>query len=120
MSKFKPDQYMPFFGNDFFAAVEGYSAVIVAAYLRAIWHYWHQMGCKGLRNDELYLRNICRVDSSEWPEVQQVLFYSGHFFKNENGLWQQKRAKEIYQKQMATIEANRAKTDAARNKRWAK
>ena len=36
----KPSAYLPFYGNDFFEAIAGYSDAVGMGYLRAIWHYW--------------------------------------------------------------------------------
>jgi len=97
----KPTAYFPFFGNDFFEAVAGYSDTILASYLRALWHYWHHTGCEGLRDDDNYLRRVCVPDGLNWPETKGIIFDNRYFFRLENGLWQQHRCREEFQRSIA-------------------
>jgi uncharacterized protein YdaU (DUF1376 family) len=89
-----PDQYMPFFGMEFFQATEGYPDSYVAGYLRAIWHYWTHSHCAGLDDNDDYLRKLCRIDGVEWVQAKPILF--GRFFHKEGGKWHQKKCKEIW------------------------
>lgn len=98
--------YMPFYGDDFFTAIRGYSSTIQIAYLRAIWHYWSHTHCQGLKNDSQFLRCICEVDSTEWGEVEGVVFDNDIFFcLGEDGKWHQKKASDIYQDSIKSYEA---------------
>lgn len=93
----KPDQYMKFYGKDFFPAMEGLPDGIAMGYLRAIWHYRSHTHCKGLPNDEKYLQRVCRIDNDDWGYAFSIIFDNDHFFcMDENGMWHQKRAEEDY------------------------
>jgi uncharacterized protein YdaU (DUF1376 family) len=98
---------MPFFGNDFFLSVDGYSEVVIAAYLRAIWNYWSHTGCRGLKNDSEFLRRVCHVESAaDWQEVFETIFDNDKFFcLGADELWHQKRAQEEYAKAKAKYDA---------------
>lgn len=100
-----PDTYMPFFGKDFFAAVEGYPENLVAAYIRLLWHYWSVNHCEGLRDDDGFLKRICRIDDSDWEQFRPILF--GEFFKlcDMDGTWKQKRAREEWEKSCKSYRA---------------
>jgi uncharacterized protein YdaU (DUF1376 family) len=97
---FKPDSYMPFYGNDFFQGVKGMNIEIKMAYLEAIWYYWSVNNCRGLRNDEDFLRSICGLEGkSIWPAAFQTLFDDHEFFTlGADDKWHQKRAYAEYQK----------------------
>ena len=102
----KPDSYLPFFGNDFFLSVSGYSDVVVVAYLRAIWTYWAHTGCAGLKNDSEFLRRMCQVDAADWDYVFETIFDNDKFFTlGADELWHQKRAAEEYEKAKAKYDA---------------
>ncbi len=60
----KPSAYLPFYGNDFFEAIAGYSDAVGMGYLRALWHYWNHTGCDGLPDDDEYLRRVCGCERS--------------------------------------------------------
>lgn len=96
---------MPFYGDDFFSAMVGKSNEVIVAYMRAIWHYWRHRQCRGLRDDDESLRQICMVfDSAKWPAIKAVVF--GELFEmDEDGLWHQKRAQEEYTKSKARYDA---------------
>jgi uncharacterized protein YdaU (DUF1376 family) len=111
-----PDIYLPFYGNDFFNAVEGYDAVIERAYIRALWHYWHVNHCEGLQGNTERLRGICRVEADRWEEVYPIIF--GEFFKKIAGAWHQKRALEEWQKAVAIIEKKSNGGKLGMKKRW--
>jgi uncharacterized protein YdaU (DUF1376 family) len=115
----KPDSNMPFYGNDFLAAVEGHSDGVFRAYVCAIWHYWHNNHCKGLPNDVEYLRKICRRDKDEWPDIYAVVFDNDKFFVfGEDGLWHQKRAEEEWAKSKAKYEGCSIRGKAGATARW--
>lgn len=90
----KLDLYMPFYGKDFFAAMEGQREIIVSSYIRALWHYWQHAHCKGLKNNSEHLRLICHCPEKDWAEVGAIIF--GEMFYLEGGLWQQDRSKSEY------------------------
>lgn len=94
-----PDAYMPFYGNDFFQAIEGHSDSIGIAYQRCIWYYWHQTHCEGLKNDSEFLRRLCRCERPDWELMESVIFDNEKFFTlGEDGMWHQKRASQEWQK----------------------
>lgn len=93
----KPDSYMPFYGNDFFQAVEGWPSTAIEAYLRAIWNYWHHNHCRGLEDNDDSLRRICRVDKEDWESVRSRVFDNEKFFMQDaEGRWHQKRAEDLW------------------------
>jgi uncharacterized protein YdaU (DUF1376 family) len=103
----KPNAYMPFFGKDFFLAIDGYPELVGLAYLRAIWVYWADTACTGLRNDSEFLRRLCHVDRDDWEEVFEIVFDNDKFFYlgGEDGKWHQNRAWEEYQTTKAKYDA---------------
>lgn len=110
----KPSAYLPFYGNDFFFAVAGYSDTVLAAYLRALWQYWHHTGCEGLQDDDVYLRRVCVPDGLNWPETKGILFDNRYFFRLEDGLWHQPRCRELWAKALLAYEKQVKRTEAAR------
>ena len=114
----KPSPYLPFYGNDFFEAIAGYSDTVGLTYLRALWHYWNHTGCAGLPDEDEYLRRVCLCDASAWPYVKSVVFDNRYNFRLEDGFWQQPRCRHEYQKSLE-IFVNRSKqASAAAKKRW--
>jgi uncharacterized protein YdaU (DUF1376 family) len=97
-----PDIYFPLYGNVFWAAVDGYDEIVIVAYMRALWNYWHVLHCEGMENNSERLRLICRVSEDRWPDVYPVIF--GKWFTNIAGAWHQKRALEEWQKSQAIME----------------
>lgn len=115
----KPDSFIPFYGDDFFQAVEGLEDLIVVAYLRAIWHYWSHNHCAGLRDDQEFLRRLCRVDRSDWERVASVIFDNGKFFTmGEDGLWHQKRAAQVWAESTEKYNKAVARSQLANEARW--
>ncbi len=112
-----PSAYMPLYGNDFFSAVEGRTASVAVAYLRALWHYWHHYHCAGLPPDSDYLRRVCHADKDDWPSVEPVVF-GKLFFQDTHGLWQQKRAQHEYAKALASYTKRLANSEALSSARW--
>ena len=116
----KPDAFMPVHWPEFWQAVEGLSPVIIVAYLRAMSYYWHHNGCKGLHNDSEFLRNLCRCDREDWGSVFGILFDNGgNFFKQENGLWHQKRCRHEYTHAQNLMDKRKHQTEKATVARWA-
>ena len=98
---------MPFHFRVFFEATDGQPDYVGYAYLRAICHYWGHKCCTGLDNDDESLRAICRVDESKWPRVKAFVFNNRDCFAlDHNGLWQQKRAQEEWEKSLTVMERN--------------
>lgn len=109
---------MPFFGSNFFDAVEGYPVEVAMAYLRAIWKYWNHTHCQGLRNDDRYLREICHCTVDQWEQFKGIIFDNEHFFcLNGDGNWHQKRAKDIHDRE---VELYRKRVAWAANARHSK
>ena len=116
----KPDSWLPFYGNDFFQAVEGYDDHTTMGYLRCLWHYWHHSHCAGLINDDDFLRRLCRCERENWLRTKGMIFDGDKLFKLIDGKWHQKRASseytnsvELYEKR---LKASAAGVDARRNK----
>lgn len=114
-----PDAFIPFYGNDFLQAMDGHEDKVVVAYLRAIWHYWHHTHCKGLLDDEEFLRRLCRVEREDWDHVKGVLFDNNKFFTQDaDFMWHQKRAEEEWRKSVAKYDAQVKRGRAGAKARW--
>ncbi len=114
-----PDAYIPFYGNDFFQAVEGESDLVVVGYMRAIWNYWHHTHCDGLRNDSEFLRKICRIEKDAWAEAEAIIFDNDRFFTlGENGKWHQKKAYQKWIEVKTNYDAIIARSKAGAKARW--
>lgn len=97
---------MPFYWPDFWHAVEGFSDSAIVAYQRALSHYWHHNHCRGLQDDDEFLRRLCRIEKSEWQKIKQIVFDNDKFFTMDgDGLWHQKRAQEEWIKSSAKYDA---------------
>ncbi len=115
----KPSAYLPFYGNDFFQSMEGYTDEVLVRYLRAIWHYWSHTGCDGLPDDDDYLRRVCDCQAAAWAPMKAIIFDNRYHFRLENGLWHQPRCREewrvcceAYEKKVRqTAAATRARTN---------
>jgi len=114
----KPTAYFPFYGNDFFEAVAGYSDTVALAYLRALWHYWNHTGCEGLPDDDEYLRRICGCDIADWSRTKGTLFDNRYHFKLEDGRWHQGRCKAEFQKSQDIYAARSQAGKRAMTRRW--
>lgn len=106
----RPDAYMPVYGNDLLAALDGYDDGIGMSYVRSLWHYWHHTHCEGLPNDDDYLRRVCRQELTSWARVRGIVF--GQFFKLEGGRWHQARCRDVFL-EASTAYNNRAAGAAA-------
>jgi uncharacterized protein YdaU (DUF1376 family) len=117
----KPDSYMPFYWKDFWEAVKGWPDCAIVGYQMALTYYWFHNHCEGLKDDEQTLRRICSREKDEWNSCRELIFDNDKFFRLDvNGLWQQRRAKELWDISNARYEAavRRARDGAA--KRWNK
>ncbi len=112
-----PDAYMPLYGNDIFAAIEGHDDTTGMGYFRAIWHYWHVCHTSGLPNDDTYLRKVCRIEPDDWLIKKPVIF--GKWFKLDSvGLWQNKRSQEEWKKSCKRYNANLMRGKLGSEARW--
>ncbi len=114
----KPTAYLPFYGNDYFAAVAGYPSSVVAGYLRALWHYWNHTGCRGLPDDDEYLQRMCCCSPAEWEYVRSVVFDNDYHFKLEEGRWHQARCRAEFEKSQAIYAKRSAAGKRGMGKRW--
>lgn len=110
----KASAHFPFYGNDFFQALEGYSDCVIVGYLRALWHYWHHCHCDGLPDDDEYLRRICHCETGNWVRTKGVIFDNDKFFRLDSGKWHQGRCRDEHTR---TIVAYNAKVEAVRKAR---
>jgi uncharacterized protein YdaU (DUF1376 family) len=116
----KPSAYLPFYGNDFFAAIAGYEDAVGMGYLRALWHYWGHTGCGGLPDDDEYLRRVCACERTEWARTRAIVFDDRYHFRLENGVWQQPRCREEWRKSQEIFARRSKHGSAAAKKRWEK
>lgn len=101
-----PDAYIPLYGIEFLAAVEGHSDAIGMGYLRAIVHYWSHTHCTGLKDEQEFLRRLCRIDREDWEAAMAIIFDNDRFFTlGEDGKWHQKRAAQEWAKSLAAYQA---------------
>ena len=114
----KPSAYFPFYGNDFFEAIAGYSDTVGLGYLRALWHYWNHTGCEGLPDDDEYLHRVCGCALTEWPKTKAILFDNRYHFKLVAGHWHQSRCREEYAKSKEIYELRSKVGKAGAKKRW--
>ena len=115
----KLDLYMPFFGRDFFNALEGLRECVVSGYLRALWYYWSHSHCSGLRDDRDFLRSICHISEADWTYAEPIIF--GELFHLDNDhLWQQNRCREEYEKSNNLYEARKGAGIVGATARWNK
>jgi uncharacterized protein YdaU (DUF1376 family) len=90
------DDHIPFIAyyfRDWKSDTEFLSPAESGAYINAVNEYLCQ-SCQGLPDDDL-LRRMCRVEVEDWTEIKAAVF-NGRFFRLEDGLWHQKRAREEY------------------------
>ena len=115
----KPDAYIPLYGDELNSAVKGYPSFVKWAYWTAIWFYWSHNHCKGLTDDDNFLRGICELDKDEWQTARDIIFDNDHFFTQDaNGLWHQKRAQEEWSKSLAKYNKQVAKSKKGAKARW--
>lgn len=116
----KPDAWMPFYGDDFFSAVQMWDNGTVAMYVRCLWFYWSHAHCEGLPNDDDQLRTLCRCDMGEWGRTKGRIFDGDKFFVLDGGKWHQKRCRSEYQK-AEEVATNRSEVGRLGAKtRWSK
>jgi uncharacterized protein YdaU (DUF1376 family) len=116
----KPSAYLPFYGNDFFEAIAGYSDDVGMKYLRAIWHYWNHTGCAGLPDDDEYLQRVCGCGEGEWVRIKGMIFDNQFHFRLENGAWHQTRCRDEWAKSKRVFDQRSKAGKMAALKRWEK
>lgn len=117
----KPDEFMPFYGNRFFQAVEGQPDHVVTAYMRALWFYWHHAHGGGIRDDEAFLRRLTRATDETWDEVRAFVFDSEDgFYLAADGKWHQTFAGELWHETEAKYNAAVESGLRGAKKRWSK
>lgn len=115
----KPDAYMPFYWMEFWHAVEGLSDQSIVAYQRVLSNYWHQNHCAGLRDDDEFLRRICRCDRDDWKSIRETIFDNDRFMTQDaDGLWHQKRAHEEWIAASKKYQTAMARAHAGAVARW--
>lgn len=93
----RPDQYMRWNWNEFWPAVEGLADHVIIGYQRALSYYYQHNHCHGLKNDDEFLRKLCRIDKDQWPDARDLIFDNDKFFLlGQDDLWHQKRASDDY------------------------
>jgi uncharacterized protein YdaU (DUF1376 family) len=110
------DLEMEFDWPEFWIAVKGRSNAVIVAYLHALTYYFHHLHCRGVLDDDKLMRSICECDQSDWREVKPIVF--GDFFKKEDGLWHQKRNRQLYAQKLLKLEKNRKRAETAAKERW--
>jgi hypothetical protein len=114
-----PDSYIKFDGNVFFQAVRGLPPYIAIGYLAAIWYYVHHNHCKGLKDNDDFLRRLCEIVPEQWPEARRVIFDDNVFFVKQKGLWHQKRARADYNQAEFEYNKKRKAGQSGARARWA-
>jgi uncharacterized protein YdaU (DUF1376 family) len=92
----QPDRWLPWYFRDTLGEVEPYPDFVLGAYMRVIGSYWAGH-CIGLANDSASLKKICHLTDGEWDCVEHIIF--GILFdQDENGLWQNYKHREQWEK----------------------
>jgi hypothetical protein len=91
-----PDSYIRFVPGDFAIAMAGQSPQIKWAYWNTITHYRCHNHCRGLENDDKFLRRLSELETdSDWL-IFKALIFGEYFTLDENGIWQQLRTQIDY------------------------
>jgi uncharacterized protein YdaU (DUF1376 family) len=116
----KPSAYLPFYGNDFFQAIAGYSDAVGMRYLRALWHYWHHTSCTGLPDDDEYLSRVCGCEGAEWARTRGLIFDNQFHFRLEDGRWHQTRCRDEWFKSKRRFDNRSLAGRTAAAARWSR
>lgn len=108
-----PDSHMPFYGDDFFSAVEMMGEVLGFKYLRCVWFYWSHLHCEGIPDDDEQMRNLCRCELGTWARTKGTIFDNDKFFVLESGKWHQKRARKEWNLSLERLTDRYNQTSAA-------
>lgn len=115
----RPDSYIRFEPGPYFAAVEGHSSDIKWGYWKAIAYYRCHNHCRGLENNDDFLRRLCEIDKDKWEHAKSIIFGGGEFFSmDENGLWHQKKAEMDWMEDVQSYEMRVRRSESANKKRW--
>lgn len=104
---------------EFEMAVKGQPASIKWGYWAALSHYRCHNHCRGLEDDDNFLRRLCEMENGEWETAKPIIF-GGFFQLDVNNLWQHARAAEDYREDCATYERNVKRGKHANEARWRK
>ena len=115
-----PDSYIRFVPGDFAIAMAGQSPQIKWAYWNTITHYRCHNHCKGLENDEKFLRRLSELETDEDWKIFFTLVFGDLFTLDENGLWQQMRAQIDYAEDKLKLEKWKRRGLAGAAGRWGK
>ena len=115
-----PDTYIKFVPGDFAIAMAGQSPQIKWAYWNTITHYRCHNHCKGLENDEKFLRRLSELETDEDWKIFFTLVFGDLFTLDENGLWQQMRAQIDYAEDKLKLEKWKRRGLAGAAGRWGK
>ena len=130
---------MPFYGQDFDRDTKGWSREDRWSYWIALWAYWCGE-CQGLPNDDEALSRICECPSnaqayaqaptqayaqalpeqcsgSAWARCKTLIF-GAKFKLGADGLWHQKRARELYDQAVKALEMASKRGKAGAAVRW--
>ena len=116
----QPDSYIKFVPGDFAIAMAGQSPQIKWAYWTTIVHYRCHNHCKGLENDEKFLRRLSELENDKDWKIFYSLIFGSYFMLDENGLWQQMRTQLDYIDNKLTMEKWSRRGKAGANVRWRK
>ena len=112
-------QWIRFFYADFSAAVAVYSATVAGAYIRALCYYWQVTNCNGIEDNSGDMQSLCGLNSMEWEKHGRIVF--GKLFTLDGqGLWQQKRAKEEWDRAIVLANKRSEIGKLASYRRWNK
>jgi hypothetical protein len=116
-----PETFIPFYGEDFFTAVEGLPKSTAFIYLKLIWHYWSRTHCTGLKNDDEFLKRVGNIQDWEWPQVKTELFTGDGFFTLESdGFWHQLRAAHEWKRRVSLYNYRSIAGKTGAKARWKK
>ena len=117
----RPDNYIRFRPGDFFPAVAGQPSHIKWGYWNAIVHYRCHNHCRGLEDNDDFLRRLCEIEKDQWEHAKQIIFDNDQFFTlDENGLWHQKCAFMDYAEDLESYNRAVRRSEIGNQQRWGK
>jgi hypothetical protein len=115
----KPDAYIRFRPGDYFPAVEGWSREDKWSYWKAIVYYRCHNHCRGLEDEDEFLRRLCECEPDKWPKLKALIFDNDQFFmQDENGLWHQKCAEDDWREDSEAYDRAVKRSASALKTRW--
>lgn len=112
-----PDKFIKYRPMDFEMAAKGHPAFVKWGYIVALCYYRCHNHCKGLEDDDEFLRKICEIEKEDWIKSKPIIF-GGYFQLDTNGLWQHAIAFEDYKEDCDTYEKAVLKGRFANSMRW--